>query len=101
MSIQLLARCANARVAASVSRVTSSTPAIRSAAIAGARRVVAGSCSMTGRSSVLDVQPEKLHQRIGLVFGSKNEVERIERYHREPANETRNPLFAERGLFRD
>jgi fructose-1,6-bisphosphatase I/sedoheptulose-1,7-bisphosphatase len=31
-----------------------------------------------------EVQPTSLHQRIGFVFGSKNEVERIERYHREP-----------------
>jgi fructose-1,6-bisphosphatase I/sedoheptulose-1,7-bisphosphatase len=44
--------------------------------------------------------PTSLHQRIGLVFGSRNEVERIERYHREPAHEPENPLFAERSLFR-
>jgi fructose-1,6-bisphosphatase I/sedoheptulose-1,7-bisphosphatase len=36
------------------------------------------------------------------VFGSKNEVERIERYHHEPAETASNtPLFAERTLFRD
>jgi fructose-1,6-bisphosphatase len=29
------------------------------------------------------VQPTALHQRVPLIFGSKNEVERIERYHRE------------------
>jgi fructose-1,6-bisphosphatase I/sedoheptulose-1,7-bisphosphatase len=50
---------------------------------------------------MLTVQPTSLHQRIGLVFGSKNEVERIERYHREPdSRETTNPLFTERSLFR-
>jgi fructose-1,6-bisphosphatase I/sedoheptulose-1,7-bisphosphatase len=44
-----------------------------------------------------------LHQRIGLVFGSKNEVERIERYHAEPQayKDEANPLFSERSLFRD
>ena len=48
-----------------------------------------------------DLKPEGLHQRIGLVFGSKNEVERIERYHHEPQEtESDNPLFAERSLFR-
>jgi fructose-1,6-bisphosphatase I/sedoheptulose-1,7-bisphosphatase len=48
------------------------------------------------------VQPTSLHQRIGLVFGSKNEVERVERYHAEPVKtELKNPLFAERSLFRD
>jgi fructose-1,6-bisphosphatase I / sedoheptulose-1,7-bisphosphatase len=49
------------------------------------------------------VQPTSLHQRIGFVFGSKNEVERIERYHAEPAAyaDTETPLFAKRSLFRD
>jgi fructose-1,6-bisphosphatase I/sedoheptulose-1,7-bisphosphatase len=62
----------------------------------------AGGRASTGRQPVLGVVPTSLHQRIGLVFGSRNEVERIERYHREPG--TRNegvPLFAERSLFRD
>jgi fructose-1,6-bisphosphatase I / sedoheptulose-1,7-bisphosphatase len=62
----------------------------------------AGGRASTGRQPVLGVPPSKLHQRIGIVFGSKNEVERIERYHREPASrEAANPLFAERSLFRD
>ncbi|MGH8858191.1 MAG: class 1 fructose-bisphosphatase [Polaromonas sp.] len=61
----------------------------------------AGGRASTGRTPVLGVQPDALHQRIGLVFGSKNEVERIERYHAEPASTERdNPLFAERSLFR-
>jgi fructose-1,6-bisphosphatase I/sedoheptulose-1,7-bisphosphatase len=51
---------------------------------------------------MMEVQPTSLHQRIGFVFGSKNEVERIERYHREPVQVAlTNPLFAERSLFRD
>ena len=45
----------------------------------------AGGRASTGRQPVLGVKPSTLHQRIGLVFGSKNEVERIERYHHEPA----------------
>ncbi len=62
----------------------------------------AGGRASTGETAMLKVQPTALHQRIGLVFGSKNEVERIERYHTEPArNELINPLFAERSLFRD
>jgi fructose-1,6-bisphosphatase len=32
---------------------------------------------------MLDIRPTALHQRVPLIFGSKNEVERIERYHRE------------------
>ena len=64
----------------------------------------AGGRASTGRSSVLEVQPEKLHQRIGLVFGSKSEVDRIERYHREYDDGTDqpyvSPLFNERSLYR-
>jgi fructose-1,6-bisphosphatase I/sedoheptulose-1,7-bisphosphatase len=62
----------------------------------------AGGRASTGEKPMMAVQPTALHQRIGLVFGSKNEVERIERYHQEPAKaELSNPLFAERSLFRD
>ncbi len=62
----------------------------------------AGGRASTGRQAVLGVQPSSLHQRIGFVFGSKNEVERIERYHQEPAlRDSGNPLFSERSLFRD
>ena len=61
----------------------------------------AGGRASTGRFAVLGVQPTSLHQRVGLVFGSKNEVERIERYHTEPAKvEFESPLFATRSLFR-
>jgi len=62
----------------------------------------AGGRASTGEVPMLGVQPSSLHQRIGLVFGSKNEVERIERYHAEPArSDTDNPLFFERSLFRN
>ena len=62
----------------------------------------AGGRASTGRQPVLGVQPSALHQRIGLVFGSRNEVERIERYHRETTNDDFvSPLFAERSLFRN
>jgi fructose-1,6-bisphosphatase I/sedoheptulose-1,7-bisphosphatase len=61
----------------------------------------AGGRASTGRHDVLRVQPESLHQRVGLVFGSRHEVERIERYHAEPgAGDSVLPLFAERTLFR-
>ncbi|MCU0926535.1 MAG: class 1 fructose-bisphosphatase [Hydrogenophaga sp.] len=62
----------------------------------------AGGRASTGREPMLTVKPTELLQPIALVFGSKNEVERIERYHREPvAFKDDNPLFAERSLFRD
>jgi fructose-1,6-bisphosphatase I/sedoheptulose-1,7-bisphosphatase len=62
----------------------------------------AGGRASTGRQSALEVKPSSLHQRIGFVFGSKNEVDRIERYHHEPAaRDLELPLFAARSLFRD
>jgi fructose-1,6-bisphosphatase I/sedoheptulose-1,7-bisphosphatase len=61
----------------------------------------AGGRASTGRQPVLGVAPSSLHQRIGFVFGSRNEVERIERYHANPsATPIETPLFAERSLFR-
>jgi fructose-1,6-bisphosphatase I/sedoheptulose-1,7-bisphosphatase len=61
----------------------------------------AGGRASTGRQPMLGVKPTALHQRVGLVFGSRHEVERIERYHHEPvARDGANPLFAERSLFR-
>jgi fructose-1,6-bisphosphatase I/sedoheptulose-1,7-bisphosphatase len=49
---------------------------------------------------VLDVQPERIHERIGFVFGSAEEVDRIERYHRQqPHDDYNSPLFGKRGLF--
>ena len=41
----------------------------------------AGGAATDGRRRILDVQPERLHQRIGVILGSKNEVERVTRYH--------------------
>jgi len=43
----------------------------------------AGGRVSTGEVPKLTVQPSSLHQRIGLAFGAKNEVERLERYHHE------------------
>jgi fructose-1,6-bisphosphatase I / sedoheptulose-1,7-bisphosphatase len=61
----------------------------------------AGGRASTGRRPVLGVQPSALHQRIGLVFGSRNEVDRIERYHNDAQPvETHTPLFHECSLFR-
>jgi len=64
----------------------------------------AGGRASTGERPVLDVIPKSLHQRIGFVFGSRDEVERIERYHAEPApprdEDSELPLFHARSLFR-
>ena len=60
----------------------------------------AGGRASTGLAPVLDVAPEQLHQRIGFVFGAREEVERIERYYRDHNDfEIDAPLFGTRGLF--
>lgn len=62
----------------------------------------AGGRASNGDTPILEVQPEGLHQRTGLVFGSRTEVERIEAYHRDHNHRPFDaPLFRSRGLFRD
>jgi fructose-1,6-bisphosphatase I len=43
----------------------------------------AGGLSTTGYERILDIQPTGIHQRVPVILGSKNEVERIIRYHQE------------------
>ncbi|MGQ0502122.1 MAG: class 1 fructose-bisphosphatase [Panacagrimonas sp.] len=43
----------------------------------------AGGAASTGRERILDIAPAKLHQRVPVIMGSKNEVERLVRYHAE------------------
>jgi len=43
----------------------------------------AGGAATNGIERIMDVQPTKLHQRVSVILGSKNEVERVTRYHRE------------------
>ncbi len=43
-----------------------------------------GACS-TGRERMMEIKPETIHQRVPVVLGSKNEVERIVDYYREQA----------------
>ncbi len=45
----------------------------------------AGGASSTGRERIMDIQPSALHQRVPVILGSKNEVERIVSYHKEMA----------------
>ncbi len=63
----------------------------------------AGGAASTGRERLLEVQPESLHARVPVILGSRDEVERIERYHREhDAGLDRpfeSPLFRERSLY--
>ncbi|MCX8086244.1 MAG: class 1 fructose-bisphosphatase [Rhodocyclaceae bacterium] len=65
----------------------------------------AGGAAITGRNRILDIQPTELHQRAPFIFGSKDEVERIHRYHQEyvegkDLESYDMPLFSSRSLFR-
>jgi fructose-1,6-bisphosphatase I len=42
----------------------------------------AGGAATDGKTRILDLQPTGLHQRVAVVLGSKNEVERVASYHR-------------------
>ena len=63
----------------------------------------AGGLASTGRQRILDVTPQDIHERIAVILGSRNEVERVERYHQEhdSGKDERysSPLFKERSLF--
>jgi len=41
----------------------------------------AGGAATNGRQRILDLQPTKLHERVSVILGSKNEVERVTGYH--------------------
>ena len=65
----------------------------------------AGGGAITGRNRILDIKPTELHQRAPFIFGSKEEVDRLHRYHQEyvegkdPSSYDM-PLFSSRSLFR-
>ena len=41
----------------------------------------AGGVATNGKQRILDIQPTHLHERVSVVLGSKNEVERVTAYH--------------------
>ncbi|MGC3986133.1 MAG: class 1 fructose-bisphosphatase [Pseudorhodoferax sp.] len=43
----------------------------------------AGGAATNGKERILDIEPTKLHQRVSVILGSKNEVERVTSYHAE------------------
>jgi len=52
----------------------------------------AGGAASTGRGRILDLVPHSLHQRVSVILGSRNEVERIERCHLEHATAAPPPV---------
>jgi len=63
----------------------------------------AGGAASIGRARILEVLPVGLHQRVPVILGSKEEVERIARYHEEHDRGVdqpyTSPLFNTRSLF--
>ncbi len=43
----------------------------------------AGGAATNGKQRIMDIEPGKLHERVSVVLGSKNEVDRVTRYHLE------------------
>lgn len=43
----------------------------------------AGGMSSTGYERIMEMQPQDLHQRVPVILGSRNEVERVAEYHKE------------------
>ena len=43
----------------------------------------AGGAATNGKERILDIQPTQLHQRVSVILGSKNEVQRVTAYHSE------------------
>jgi len=41
----------------------------------------AGGMATNGKERILDITPKRLHERVSVILGSKNEVERVTRYH--------------------
>jgi len=62
----------------------------------------AGGLASSGRGRLMEVQPADLHERVPVIFGSRAEVELIERYHRDDAEPGTDDfsLFNTRSLFR-
>ncbi len=64
----------------------------------------AGGAASTGNERILDRTPKDLHERVPLIFGSRKEVERLERYHAEyldgMVGSFDASLFTARSLFR-
>jgi fructose-1,6-bisphosphatase I len=41
----------------------------------------AGGTATNGKQRILDIQPKTLHERVSVILGAKNEVERVTGYH--------------------
>jgi len=62
----------------------------------------AGGMATDGTNAILERIPTSLHEKVPLVFGSRQEVQQVARYAAEHHSMgLRSPLFGIRGLFRN
>lgn len=60
----------------------------------------AGGAATTGTQRVLEIGPSSIHQRAPMIFGSRREIARVERYFSDAETMgDRSQLFNKRGLF--
>ncbi|MFZ5527033.1 MAG: class 1 fructose-bisphosphatase [Pseudomonadota bacterium] len=59
----------------------------------------AGGRATNGTSELLDLVPDTLHQRVPVILGSKDEIDRIVSYHADPSENVSWQLFKTRSLF--
>ena len=62
----------------------------------------AGGAATTGIQRIMEIEPHKIHERVPMIFGSKHEVELVEKYYAglNPSHE-RPQLFRNRTLLRN
>lgn len=60
----------------------------------------AGGAATDGRRRILDLVPRGIHQRVPLVFGAVEDVNRLGGYYATPEPARHEPLFGNRTLFR-
>jgi len=62
----------------------------------------AGGAAVDAERRILEIEPKKFHERVPLIFGARDKVERVVRYHNDRHSiGERQPLFGRRGLFRE
>jgi fructose-1,6-bisphosphatase I len=45
----------------------------------------AGGMATNGHQRIMDIAPQKLHERVSVILGSRNEVQRVTDYHLQAA----------------
>ncbi|MDE2400642.1 MAG: class 1 fructose-bisphosphatase [Burkholderiales bacterium] len=59
----------------------------------------AGGRAVNGTSELMDLVPDTLHQRVPVILGSRDEIDRIVGYHADPHENVSWQLFKTRSLF--